>query len=64
MAGSVTDPRRAVGLQAAAAEYREMTDQKAAAARPCPSCGAAMQKGKRFCPACAAARRKTTYRAS
>ena len=64
MAGWVTDPRRAASLQAAVTEYREMTNQKAPPARPCPGCGAAIPKGKRYCPACAAARRKATYRAS
>lgn len=64
MAGWVTDPRRAAGLQAAVAEYRQMTNQKAAAARPCPGCGAPLPKGKRYCQACAAARRKASNRAA
>lgn len=64
MAGWVTDPRRAAALQAAVAEYRRMTNQKAAAARLCSGCGAPMQKGKQFCPACAARRRKASNRAA
>jgi ribosomal protein S27AE len=62
MADWVTEPRRAASLQAAVAEYREVTNQKAVAARPCPACGGAMQKGKQRCPRCAAASRLAANR--
>ena len=62
MADWVTEPRRAASLQAAVAEYRRMTNQNPAAARPCPACGEPLAKGRRFCARCADARRKATYR--
>ena len=64
MADMASDPRRAVGLQAAVAEYRQITNQKAPKARPCPDCGGPMQKGKQYCPACAGRRRKASNRAA
>jgi len=61
MADMAGDPRRAVALQVAVAEYRQATNQKPLAARPCPECGLPLQRGKQLCPACAARRRKDTY---
>ena len=63
MADMASDPRRAAALQAAVAEYRQATNQKAPANRSCPDCGAALQKGKQRCPKCAAFRRRAANRA-
>ncbi len=62
MADMASDPRRAAELQEAVAEYRQITNQKAPKARPCPDCGAPMLKGKQYCPRCADTRRKATHR--
>ena len=62
MADMASDPRRAASLQEAVAEYRRMTNQKQAPARPCPACGGPLQKGKQYCPKCADRRRKASNR--
>jgi hypothetical protein len=62
MADMAGDPRRAAALQEAVAEYRQITNQKAPKARPCPDCGRPMQKGRQYCPRCAGARRKASNR--
>jgi hypothetical protein len=62
MADMASDPRRAAALQEAVAEYRQITNQKAPKARPCPDCGRPMQKGRQYCPRCAGARRKASNR--
>ena len=62
MAAMATDPRRAVPLQAATAEYRRVTGQKAPSTRPCPDCAGPCPPRKRYCPACALKRRKAATR--
>lgn len=62
MADMVTDPRRSAALQDAVAEYRQVTNQKAPRARPCPDCGGPLQKGRQLCPTCSIERRRDTYR--
>lgn len=62
MADMASDPRRAADLQEAVAEYRQITNQRAPKARPCPDCGAPMLKGKQYCPRCSETRRKASYR--
>lgn len=62
MADMATDPRRAAQLQAAMAEYRRVTGQKAPSVRPCPDCAGPCLPRKRYCPACAHRRRKETKR--
>jgi len=62
VADMASDPRRAAALQEAAAEYRQITNQKAPKARPCPDCGRPMQKGRQYCPRCADTRRKASNR--
>ncbi len=62
MADMAGDPRRAAALQEAVAEYRQITNQKAPKARPCPDCGRPMQKGRQYCPRCAGTRRKASNR--
>lgn len=62
MADMAGDPRRAAALQEAVAGYRQITNQKAPKARPCPDCGRPMQKGRQYCPRCVDARRKATHR--
>ena len=62
MVNMVSDPRRAAEIQEAVAEYRQITNQKAPAIRPCPECGGPCQPRKRFCPACVDKRRKAAKR--
>lgn len=62
MTDIVSDPRRAKDFQAAAVEYRQITNQKAAKIRPCPDCGGSLQPRKQLCPACAQNRQKAATR--
>lgn len=58
----VTDPRRAVEMQAAVREYRKQTKQGEEIPRECPDCGRPAFGRKRYCPVCSDKRRKATYR--
>ncbi|MCX6995735.1 MAG: hypothetical protein NTV49_01285 [Kiritimatiellaeota bacterium] len=62
MAQIATDPRRAKDLQEAAAEYLQITNQKAEGGRECPDCGCLLQPRKRLCPSCAKKRKKLANR--
>ena len=62
LADIVSDPRRAKELQAAVAEYRQITNQKASQSRPCPDCGEPLQPRKKLCPTCAQKRQKDYHR--
>ena len=62
MADMVTEPRQAAEIREAVTEYREITNQKRLASRPCPDCGEACQPRKRFCPSCVDKRRKAAKR--
>ena len=64
LADIVSDPRRAKDFQEAVAEYRQITNQKAAKVRPCPDYGAPLQPRKQLCPACAEKRQKAAIRAA
>ena len=61
-ADSTSDPHRARALRQAATEYRRITEQPMANARPCPDCGEPLQPRKQFCPVCAEKRRKAAIR--
>ena len=58
----VTDPRRAVAIQAAVREYRKQTNQVEEIPRECPDCGRPVPGRKRYCPVCSVKRRKATFR--
>jgi len=59
----VTEPVRAKAIQEAVAEYRQITNQKAAGYRACPVCGEPLQTRKRLCPMCASKAKRQSNRA-
>jgi len=62
MAGSIENPAARADFEAAIREYRRAAELPCADERPCPTCGQAMEPGRRFCGVCAAARRKESTR--